>query len=103
MFNKIIIAGHLVDDVKLRYTTNSNPVADFRVAAASKYKVGNDVKEETLFIDVVVWGKFAETCKEHLQKGKACLVEGRLSQRTWEIDGQKRSKMEINATTVRFL
>lgn len=61
------------------------------------------MKEETLFIDVVVWGKQGESCGQYLNKGSSALVEGRLQERRWESDGQQRSKFEVVAQTVRFL
>jgi single-strand DNA-binding protein len=48
--------------------------------------------------------KQAETCAEFLSKGRTTLVEGRLSQRSWETpEGQKRSKHEVVAERVQFI
>lgn len=103
MFNKIILIGNLTKDPEIRYTPQGTPVTNFRIAVTSKYKQSDDMKEETLFIDVVVFGKQAESCSQYLSKGRPVLVEGRLQERTWESDGQKRSKVEVVAQTVRFL
>ncbi len=46
----------------------------------------------------------AETCGEYLSKGRSVLVEGRLKSRTWETaDNQKRSALDVVATSVQFL
>ncbi len=103
MFNKIILIGNLTKDPEVRYTPQGTPVATFRLAVNSKYKQGSDLKEETLFIDVVVFGKQAETCGQYLSKGSSALVDGRLQERRWESDGQQRSKVEVIAQSVRFL
>jgi single-strand DNA-binding protein len=103
MFNKIILIGNLTKDPELRYTPQGTPVASFRIAVNSKYKQSNEMKSETLFIDVVVFGKQAEACSQYLSKGKPALVEGRLQERRWESDGQQKSKVEVVASTVRFL
>lgn len=103
MFNKVIMVGNLVKDPELRYTPQGTAIANFRLAVTSKFKSGEEWKEETLFVDVVVWGKQGETCSQYLSKGKQCLVEGRLQERRWESEGQQKSKMEIVAQTVRFL
>jgi single-strand DNA-binding protein len=67
-------------------------------------KQGDDWKDDPCFIDVVVFGKQAESCGEYLNKGQPVLVEGRLRYRTWEgQDGQKRSKHEISAFRVQFM
>ena len=107
MYNKIILIGNLTKDPELRYTPQGTPVASFRLAVNYRYKQsaagGDDMKQETLFIDNVVFGKQAESCSKYLNKGSAVLVEGRLQERRWESDGQQRSKFEIIAQSVRFL
>ncbi len=103
MFNKVIMVGNLAADPELRYTAQGTPVANLRLAVNSNVKSGDEWKEEVLFINVTVWGKQGESCSQYLSKGRQVLVEGRLQERSWEQDGQKRSKMEIIANTVKFL
>ena len=103
MFNKVILIGNLTKDPELRYTPQGTPVASFRIAVNSKFKQAEGFRDETLFIDVVTFGKQAETCSQYLNKGSAVLVEGRLQERRWESEGQQRSKVEVVAQTVRFL
>ena len=103
MFNRVILIGHLTRDPEVRYTPGGTPVATLPIAVNSKFKSGDDWKDETLFIDAVVFGKQAEACGQYLGKGRSVLVEGRLRERRWEYEGQKKSKMEVVANTVRFL
>jgi single-strand DNA-binding protein len=103
MFNKAILIGNLTKDPELRYTPQGTAVANLRIAVSSKFRSGDEMKEETLFIDVVVWGKQGENCSQYLSKGRPVLVEGRLQERKWESDGQQRSKFEVVAQNVRFL
>lgn len=103
MYNKVILIGNLTKDPELRYTPQGTPVCTLRLASTTKYKSGDSMKDETLFIDVIVWGKQGETAAQHLGKGRSVLVEGRLQERRWESDGQKRSKFEVVANVVRFL
>jgi len=103
MFNKVILIGNLTKDPELRYTPQGTPVATFRLAVNSKYKQSDDAKQDTTFIDIVVFGKQAEPCAQYLNKGSSALVEGRLQERRWEKDGQQRSKFEIVAQSVQFL
>lgn len=103
MFNKVILIGNLTKDPELRYTPQGVPVCTLRIASSTKYKSGDEMKEETLFIDIVVWRKQAESAGQYLQKGKSVLVEGRLQERRWEADGQQKSKFEVVAQSVRFL
>lgn len=103
MYNRIILIGNLTKDPELRYTPQGTPVASFRIAVNSRYKQSDEMREETLFIDIITFGKQAETCSQYLNKGKSVLVEGRLQERRWESEGQQRSKVEVVAQTVRFL
>jgi single-strand DNA-binding protein len=103
MFNKVILIGNLTKDPELRYTPQGTPVCTFRLASTQKYKSGEGMKEDTLFINVVVWGKQGETVAQYLSKGKSVLVDGRLQEHRWEADGQQKSRFEVVAQTVRFL
>lgn len=104
MFNKVILIGNLTRDPELRYTPQGTSVCNFGIAVNRRYKLGDETKEEVTFINVVVFGKQADTCGQYLNKGSAVLIEGRLQERRWETeDGQKRSRHEVVAQSVRFL
>lgn len=103
MFNRIILIGNLTRDPEVRYTPGGTPVTTLRLAVSSKFKQGDDTKEETLFIDTVVFGKQAESCGKFLNKGNPVLVEGRLRERKWETEGVQKNKFEVIARDVRFM
>lgn len=103
MYNRIILIGNLTKDPELRYTPQGTPVSTFRIAVNTRYKQSEESREDTLFIDIVTFGKQAETCSQYLGKGKSVLVEGRLQERRWESEGQQKSKFEVVGQTVRFL
>ncbi|MBI4843400.1 MAG: single-stranded DNA-binding protein [Nitrospirae bacterium] len=104
MFNKVILIGNLTRDPEVRYTPQGTSVCNFGIAVNRKYKQGDDLKEEVTFINIVVFGKQAESCGQYLNKGSSVLVEGRLQERRWETEeGQQRSKHEVVAQQVRFL
>ena len=102
-FNRVILAGNLTRDPETRFTPSGLAVTGFSLAVNHRYKSNNELKKETSFFDVVVFGKMGETCAEYLSKGRPVLVEGRLRQRSWESDGVKRSKIEVVADNVQFL
>jgi single-strand DNA-binding protein len=98
--NSVVLLGNLTRDPEVRYTPSGTPVATLGLAV----KQGDEWKDDPCFIDVVVFGKQAESCGEYLSKGQPVLVEGRLRYRTWEgQDGQKRSKHEVSAFRVQFM
>lgn len=103
--NKVFLLGNLTRDPELRHTANGNSVASFSVAVNRTYK-GNDgdLKKETSYFNIVVWGKMGENCAKYLIKGRPVLVEGRLQNRSWEAeDGTKRHATDIVADNVQFL
>ncbi len=103
MFNRIILIGNLTKDPDVRYTPGGTPVTTLSIAVNSRYKQADEIKEDVLFIDAVVFGKQAESCGQYLSKGNPVLVEGRLRERRWEYEGQKKSKFEVMANNVRFM
>jgi single-strand DNA-binding protein len=104
MFNKVILIGNLTRDPEMRYAPQGTSVCKFDLAVNRKYKQADESKEEVMFISIVVFGKQADICGQYLNKGSNVLVEGRLQQNRWETeDGQKRSKHEVVAQSVRFL
>jgi single-strand DNA-binding protein len=102
-FNRVILMGNLTRDPELRYNPNGTAVANFGVAVNRKYKQGDELKEEVGFFDIVVFGKQAENCGQYLSKGNSVLVDGRLQQRRWESEGQKKSKVEVVAESITFM
>jgi len=103
-FNKVILLGNLTRDPEVRYTPNGIAVASFAIAVNRKYKQGDETKEEVSYIDIVVFGKQAESCGQYINKGDSVLIDGRLQQRRWETEeGQKRNKIEVVAQSVNFM
>lgn len=101
--NKALVCGRLTRDPELRATANGAPVANFSIATNRSWTQDGEKREETEFHNVVIFGRQAETCHQHLRKGDTVLVEGRLQTRSWESDdGQKHYRTEIIADRVTF-
>lgn len=103
-FNKVVLMGNLVRDPETRTTPNGQSVTNFSLAVNRTWK-GQDgsTQEAVSYIDCVSWGKQGEVIAQYMQKGRPILVEGRLDQRSWEQDGQKRSKIEVNVENFNFV
>ncbi|MCA1926909.1 MAG: single-stranded DNA-binding protein [Calditerrivibrio sp.] len=103
-FNRVILLGNVTRNPEVRYIPGSGTaVARFGLAVNRRYKAGNETKEEVCYIDIVAFSKLGEFCGEFLTKGVSVLVEGRLSFRTWEQDGVKKSKHEIIAENIQLV
>ncbi len=103
--NKVLIAGRLTRKPELRRTPNGISVTDLLVALNREFITqGGDKQQEVCFVDVVVWGKQAESCVQLLDCSSAVLIEGRLQLDTWHAkDGEKRCKLRVAAERVQFL
>jgi single-strand DNA-binding protein len=98
MINNVVLAGNVVSDPETRSTNSGKTIATVRLA------VNNPLNEnDSLFIDVDVWEKQAEFVTNHVKKGSAISVIGRLKQDSWEKDGQKRSKILVVAERINFV
>ena len=101
--NKIVLIGRLTRDVELRYTESQTPVATFSLAVNRNFTNQSGEKEAD-FINIVVWRKQAENCKNYLSKGSQVAVEGRIQTRNYDDkDGKKVYITEVVAESVEFL
>ncbi len=103
--NKVFLVGNLTTDPQLRYTPQGMPVTTLRIAVNTQFKDKNgEMKRDTCFVNVIVWGRSAEICNQYLQKGRSVFVEGRLQSRSWQDnEGKTRSTIEVRALRVQFM
>ncbi len=102
--NQVTLMGNLTRDPELRNTPNGQSVCSFSLALNRAYKdQSGEWKEVTDYVDIVAWGPLGERVAQYMSKGRRALVQGRLQSRSWEQDGQKRSKVEVLANDVTFL
>ena len=102
--NQVILMGNLTRDPELRTTPNGQSVCSFSLAINRSWQdQGGQTQEAVEFFDIVAWAKLGELVNQYLRKGRKCLVQGRLTQRSWEKEGQKHNKVEVVATDVTFL
>ena len=105
--NKVILIGNTVRPIELRYLPSGSAVAKTGLAVNRVWKDKNtgEKKDETMFIDIVIYGKSAEIANQYLLKGKKVLVEGRLVLEQWmdQQSGQKRSKHVLSVESFQFL
>jgi single-strand DNA-binding protein len=100
--NTVTISGNLTRQPELRATASGTSVCNLGIACNDRYKdAGGEWKDKPYFFDVVVWGAVGEAAARDLNKGSKVVLHGKLTQNSWEDkDGNKRSKVEINAADV---
>lgn len=94
----ITVVGNLTADPELRYTQNGLAVANFTIASTPKTfdRASNEWKDgEALFLRASVWREFAEHVAGSLTKGSRVVATGRLKQKSYEKEGEKRSSFEL--------
>lgn len=103
-YNRVTLMGNLTRKPELRFTPSETAVADLGLAVNEKFKnKAGETVEQVCFVDVIVWGRQAETAAEFLDKGAPVLIEGRLQLDQWENEGgEKRSKLRVRADRVIF-
>jgi single-strand DNA-binding protein len=99
----ITVIGNLTDDPELRFTPSGAAVAKFRVASTPRQfdKASGEFKDgEPLFLSCQVWRDYAEHVAESLHRGDRVIVSGRLRQRSYEKDGEKRTVIELEVDEI---
>ena len=103
-FNKVILMGNLTRDPEQRSTPSGQSVTNFSLAVNRSWKDQSGAMQEAVtYVDCVAWGKPGETIATYMKKGGAILITGRLDSRSWDQDGQKRSKIEVNVEEFNFV
>ena len=104
--NKVMLIGHLGDEVKMHYFDNKNCIGRFPLATNETYtsKQTNERITNTEWHNIVVRNKAAEICEKYLSKGDKVYIEGRIKTRKWQDDkGNDRYSTEIYCTDFTFL
>lgn len=96
--NNVTLIGNLTRDPELASTQSGIAYCRFTVAVSRRFK-----KDETDFINVIVWKKVAEICDKYLSKGSKVGICGRIQTGSYEKDGQKRYSFNVVADEVEFL
>jgi single-strand DNA-binding protein len=98
----VSLVGNITRDPEMRVTPTGAGTVRFGLAVNRRWqdrKTG-EWQEDTSYFDVVAWRELAEHIDESLHRGDRVIVVGRLEQRSYEKDGQKRSVVEVVADEV---
>ncbi len=103
--NKVILIGHLGDEIKIHYFEGGNAIGRFPLATNESYtnKQTGEKVTTTEWHNIVVRNKLAEICEKYLTKGDKIYCEGRIKTRQWEQEGIKRYTTEIHVIDMTFL
>jgi single-strand DNA-binding protein len=105
-FNKVILMGNLTRKPEVRFLQSGTAVCKFGLAMNRKFKdQAGEMREETTFVDVTIFGKRGEAFAKYHDKGKVAFIEGSLRLDTWDDkqSGEKRSKLYVVADDWQFV
>ena len=102
--NKILLIGHVGKPVEVR-TVGDSKVASFTLATTEKYRDRNgEVKENTEWHNIVIWGKLADVAEKYVQKGTQLYIEGKLKTEKYTAnDGTDRYTTKVYALSMQLL
>ena len=104
--NKVMLIGHLGDDIKMHYFDGGGCLGRFSLATNETYndKSSGEKVTNTDWHNILVRNKAAEICQKYLSKGDKVYLEGRLKTRKWTAEnGQDRYTTEVNVDEFTFL
>jgi single-strand DNA-binding protein len=98
MSNVFSFTGAVGRDAEVRYAPSGLAVLSFTVAN----NIGFGDKQQTLWIQVTLFGKRAEgQLQNYLKKGQQVFVSGELTQREYQAkDGTTKTSLDLNANII---
>lgn len=103
--NRVMISGNLTRDAELRSTQSGTSMLGMGIAVNDRRKNQKTGEWEDYpnFVDCTMFGTRAEKLQPYLTKGTKVSIDGKLSYRSWERDGQRRSKLEVVVDEIEFM
>lgn len=96
--NNITLLGRLTKDPELKYSQSGKAFTKFSIAVTREFN-----RDEADFINCIAWDKRAETICEYLRKGRRIALQGRLSVRSYEKDGETKWITEVIVDKFEFV
>ena len=104
--NKVILVGNLGQDPETKAMPSGTTVCNIRIATSESWKdkQSGEMKEQTEWHSVAMFGRLAEIAGEYLHKGSQVYIEGRLRTRKWQDkQGNDRYTTEVIANEMQML
>jgi len=104
MVNKVILVGNVGADPEVKYLDSGVSVARIRLATSESYKNKEGEKiTNTEWHNITLWRGLAKVTEDYVKKGTALYIEGKLTYRSYEKDGETKYFTEIVANEMKLL
>jgi single-strand DNA-binding protein len=103
--NRVILLGNLTRDIEVRYGNSGLAIGKSGIATNRRVKTqSGEQRDETMFVDITIFGGAAETVAKYFRKGSKILIEGRLQLERWtDQNGMNRSKHSVTVDNFHFV
>ncbi len=102
--NKVILVGNVGKDPEIRHLDSGVAVASFSLATSESYNAKNGERVTTTeWHNIVLWRGLAEVVEKYVKKGSRLYLEGKITSRQYEKDGQTKYFTEIVANNMVML
>ncbi len=101
--NKVILIGNVGKDPEVNYIKEDLPVAKFTMATSENYTKDGQKVTNTEWHNIVVWRGLAKVVEQYVKKGSKLYIEGKITNRQYEKDGQTKYFTEIVANQMQML
>ncbi len=100
--NSVQLIGNLARDVEVKEFSTGKKVARFTVVTNEKYTANGEEKDLVSYVPCTAWGYLANIIGG-ATKGTKIFAEGKVHQRSYDKDGEKRYSTEVNVRNVAVL
>jgi single-strand DNA-binding protein len=101
--NEVTLLGNITRDPELIYTASGTPLTKATIAVNELYKTNGESREQTEFINLILFGKQAEIFAQYVTKGRKVYVKGKLQNDNWtDKDGNKRYSYNVKVNNFEF-
>lgn len=102
MLNQVVLVGRLTSDPEIVTTENGKKKTAITLAVQRSFK-NMEGLYETDFIRCILWNGVASNTHEYCHSGDIVGVKGRLQNRSYEKDDERKYVTEVIADKVTFL
>jgi single-strand DNA-binding protein len=103
MINKVILLGNVGADPEVRHINEELQVARFTLATSDSYKKDGERITQTEWHNIVAWRGLSKVVEQYVKKGTQLYIEGKITTRSYEKDGQTKYFTEIVANELKMI
>jgi single-strand DNA-binding protein len=102
--NKVILVGNVGNDPEVKHLDQDVKVAKFRMATSESFRAKNGERVTTTeWHNIVLWRGLAGVAEQYVKKGSRLYIEGKITNRQYEKDGETKYFTEIVANNMVML